>query len=225
MFSSIKRGWVVAVASVGLLSAVQAASIVPVEGVDYKKVEAPIGSSAAVGTPQQVKVVEFFSYACHWCANLEPLLSSWRTHLPAGVTFERVPVEFHPGWTQLAKTYYAAVALGQEPHLSPKIFEALHKSFEQNTGAPSWNEALITEVFVKNGVAEDRFKNALQFSPGIDAQLVKARQLMMNYEISAVPCLLINGRYLVEGGTFKGDFKRMLAVADALIAQERQAKK
>src|SRR5262245_59633626 len=59
------------------------------EGIDYVRVSPPQPQSRP-----GIEVIEFFSYACPHCNEVEPLVSKWRSTLPKDVTFQRVPVSF-----------------------------------------------------------------------------------------------------------------------------------
>ena len=43
--------------------------------------------------PAKIEVIEFFSYACPHCSDLNPLVAPWVAKLPADVAFKRIPVE------------------------------------------------------------------------------------------------------------------------------------
>ena len=50
-----------------------------------------------------IEIVEFFSYACPHCANLDPMLDGWIDGLAESVEFRRVHVAFDTLTTRLAK--------------------------------------------------------------------------------------------------------------------------
>jgi thiol:disulfide interchange protein DsbA len=59
-----------------------------------------------VETGKKIEVIEFFSYGCPHCADLEPHLQAWLKRLPPDVQVRRVPVAFQPSWENLARVYY-----------------------------------------------------------------------------------------------------------------------
>src|SRR5678815_4440937 len=93
-----------------------------VEGKNYARITNP----QPVETGKKIEVIEFFSYGCPHCAELEPHLDAWLAKLPPDVAFRRVPVMFQQRWMPLAKIYYTLEALGVESKLSPDVFKALH---------------------------------------------------------------------------------------------------
>src|SRR5262250_1713610 len=96
----------------------------PLEGRDYVRLKNP----QPVETGKKIEVIEFFSYGCPHCADLEPYLDAWLAKLPADVQFRRIPVMFQQRWEPLAKVYYTLDALGAETKLSPEVFKAIHTS-------------------------------------------------------------------------------------------------
>ncbi len=102
-----------------------------VEGTHYARLK----NAIPVETGKNIEVIEFFSYGCPHCGELEPVLQGWLKNKPADVTFRRIPVMFQPKWENLAKAYFTLDALGEETKLSPDLFVALH-----GKGLPLWNE-------------------------------------------------------------------------------------
>ncbi|MEN9916596.1 MAG: thiol:disulfide interchange protein [Pseudomonadota bacterium] len=169
-------------------------------------------------TPQtQVRVVEFFSYACPACYHFEPILSKWLAAQPSYVKFERVPIVFQLSWRSLARAYYIAQMLGVEKELTPAIFKAIHVE-GQDLSNPKAQE----EFFIKHGVKQHEFESIAGFSPGIDAQLLRSDTLMQEDKILAAPTLVIANRYKVDPSMIGGDPKRFLQVTDYLIEKVRK---
>src|SRR5512144_2380420 len=100
------------------------------EGTNYVRLKNPM----PVETGKNIEVIEFFSYGCPHCGELEPVLQGWLKTKPADVSFRRIPVMFQPKWESLAKGYYALDALGEDK-LSPEVFVAIHAR-----GMPLWND-------------------------------------------------------------------------------------
>lgn len=169
-------------------------------------------------TPKtQVRVTEFFSYACSACYHFEPTLDKWLAKKPSYVIFERVPIVFQANWRSLARAYYIAKMLGVEKELTPAIFKAIHVE-----GQDLSNPKLQEEFFIKQGVKKHEFENIASFSPGIDAQLLRSDTLMQKDKILAAPTLVIDNRYKVDPSMVGGDPTRFLRVADYLIEKVRK---
>src|SRR4029079_2221148 len=123
------------------------------EGTNYTRLK----NAMPVETGKNIEVIEFFSYGCPHCGELEPLLQAWLKSKPADVTFRRIPVMFQPRWENLAKAYYVLEALNEEK-LSPEIFVAIHAR-----NAPLWNEKDFLDWIATKGVdrkkAEELFNS------------------------------------------------------------------
>jgi len=102
------------------MSASSAAELV--EGKDYVRLK----NAQPVETGKKIEVIEFFSYGCPHCNDLEPILDAWVAKLPPDVQFRRVPVMFQQRWEALARIYYTLDAMGDEARLSPEVFKAIH---------------------------------------------------------------------------------------------------
>lgn len=159
-----------------------------------------------------IRVIEFFSYGCHWCSNLEPELETWLKSKPTNIEFERVPVVFNAAWIPLAKAYYTAKALNVETKLTPALFKAAADS-----NIDLSNPQALGNVFTQNGVSASDFDSAYNFSPSIDAQMNKGLNLARAYNIMYTPTIIIAGQYSVDSGMSKGDGKRMMQTVEYLI--------
>jgi thiol:disulfide interchange protein DsbA len=159
-----------------------------------------------------VEVVEFFSYACVHCKNFDPLISEWLQTKPDNVDFARVPVTFSPQWILLAQAYYTLVALDILEENHDRVFRRIHNTRRMFDGAESFaefidgNGATAAEVMAAWNGAEVR--QMLREGEALQRQIV----------ISAVPTLVVNGRYLVSMDVGR---KVALEVVDHLIALEQ----
>ena len=91
------------------------------EGKDFRRLDKP----QPVETGKKIEVIEFFSFSCPHCKDIEPILSAWVKKLPADVQFRRIPVQFSPAWTGTSKVWYTLEGLNEE-RLIPAVFNALH---------------------------------------------------------------------------------------------------
>lgn len=160
----------------------------------------------------KISVVEFFSYACPHCANLEPTIDHWLKTKPANTDFTRVPVVFRPSWVVFAKAYYTAHALGIDGKITPQLFAAIHQKNE-NLASPEAME----KFFVAQGVSKKDFDSAFNYSPAIDAKLGQGDQLARDMRISQVPTIVVAGRYVTTAGMAKGNNQRMMDIVNFLI--------
>src|SRR4029078_5613579 len=70
-----------------------------VEGKSYVQLKIPQN----VETGNNIEFIEFFSYGCPHCGELEPVLQGWLKSKPADVTFRRSPVMVQLRWGNLDK--------------------------------------------------------------------------------------------------------------------------
>jgi thiol:disulfide interchange protein DsbA len=167
-----------------------------------------------VESGKNIEVIEFFSYGCPHCGELEPLLQGWLKNKPADVTFRRIPVMFQPRWENLAKAYYTLEALNEEK-LSPEIFLAVH-----TRNAPLWNEKDFLDWVATKGV--DRKKAEELFNSfGINGKVSRAKQLAGGYQIQSVPTIIVDGKYATGPEKLTGGHAGVPLAIDALVQKAR----
>jgi len=187
-------------------------------GVDF----AEIKPALQVDNPARIEVVEFFSYACPHCSDLNPLVKKWAAKLPADVAFKRVPVSFNSPFYQLmAKLFYALEGTGEMEKLDAVVFDAIHVK-----GLKLIDEKSVQEWAVSQGVDAKKFSDAFK-SFSTDSNVKRADQLSRAAKIPGVPALVVDGRYLVVGKNVK-NHDELLALTEKVIDKartERAAKK
>jgi len=180
------------------------------EGTNYTRLK----NAMPVETGKNIEVIEFFSYGCPHCGELEPLLQAWLKSKPADVTFRRIPVMFQPRWENLAKAYYVLEALNEEK-LSPEIFVAIHAR-----NAPLWNEKDFLDWIATKGV--DRKKAEELFNSfGIVGKVNRAKQLAQSYQIQSVPTIIVDGKYATGPEKVPGGHAGIPPAIDALVQKAR----
>ena len=179
-------------------------------GKDYTVITTPV----KVEVPGKIEVREFFWYGCPHCYTLEPHMQEWLKKLPAGVRFVRTPAAMNPLWEQGARAYYASEALGvrQKAHL--QLFHDIH----------SKNKAELLEFkglakfYTRYGVPEAKFKTTYN-SFAVTSKIAQAKNLAQTYQLSGVPAVVVNGKYIVQGEDAK-----VTQVVSYLVEKERKAK-
>ena len=188
------------------------------EGHDYRLLTPPRPTSS----PGKIEVLEFFSYGCPHCAKFNPLVSAWAASLPKDVVFKRVPVGYgRQAWVNLSRAYYSLQATGELGKLDAALFRAIHDEHEN-----LFDEQSIADWVGKQGGDAARFTNAYA-SFGVNNQTVLADQTTEDYGITAVPTLVVNGRYVVVSPEQAADeeqtFKELLQLTAKVIALARAA--
>ncbi|MDR1367601.1 MAG: thiol:disulfide interchange protein DsbA/DsbL [Candidatus Accumulibacter sp.] len=187
-------------------------------GEDYRVIAPPVSTD----TPEKIEVIEFFSYACPHCSELNPLVTSWASRLPSGVVLKRVPVSFNnPFYTIMARFYYALEAIGEEGRLNAAIFDAIH-----NKNLRLVDEKSITEWVASKNVDPKKFSDAFN-AFGVDSRVKRAEQLRRDAKINGVPAFVVDGRYQVMSSASINGYGDFLKLTDKIIekrAIERRKK-
>ena len=181
-----------------------------VEGKEYVRLRNP----QPVETGKKIEVIEFFSYGCPHCSDLEPILQAWMQKLPPDVQFRRVPVMFQQRWEALAKIYYTLDAMGDETRLSPEVFKAVHVN-----GVPLYQDKAFFDWAASHGL--DRARVAEVYgSFAVSSKFNRAKALAQAYNIQSVPTIIVDGKYLTASDRV-GTHAAMPPVLDALVAKAR----
>lgn len=155
-----------------------------------------------------IEVIEFFSYACPHCTNLEPMLDSWVDGLPENVRFKRVHIAVDTMTTRLAKTYLILESQDLLEQNHRRMFDAIH---ERNI--TFLNDEQLAEFMNGRGIESDRFLSALN-GRYITRAVESSRQLAVETRTLGVPALLIGNKFQV---TAQGGNRQLLATADWLL--------
>ena len=180
-----------------------------VAGKDYTVLPNP----GVVDVKGKIEVREFFWYGCGHCFTLEPHMQAWLRKLPKDVNFVRTPAAMNPVWEQSARGYYVAEALQIRRKIHLPLFHAIH-----DKGQQIFDQKSQAKFFVKYGVPEAKF-NSLYNSFPITAKVSKANQLAKQYQLTGVPAVVVNGKYVVQG-----DDGKVVQVINYLVEKERKAK-
>jgi thiol:disulfide interchange protein DsbA len=179
------------------------------EGKDYRRLDKPQPTE----TGKKVEVIEFFSFSCPHCKDMEPHLSAWIKKMPADVQLRRIPAQFSPIWVGTAKVWYTLEALGRED-LAPAVFNAIHGQnlrLDQDKVFFDWLE--------KQGV--DRKKAEEMYgSFAVSGKVSRAKSLVQTYGVQSVPTFVVDGKYTTETGTPKRH-EDVPALLDRLIDKAR----
>jgi thiol:disulfide interchange protein DsbA len=178
------------------------------EGKQYLRMATP----QPVETGKKIEVIEFFSYGCPHCGELEPILQGWVKTLPADVQFRRIPVIFQDRWLPLAKIYYTLDALGEEPRLSPEVFTALH-----GKGLPLWQDKAFLDWAAGQGLDRKKVEDMYN-SFAIAGKVNRAKSAAQTYKINEVPKFVVDGKYVTHNVP---THRAIPGVLDALIAKAR----
>lgn len=201
----------VLMAAAALVLSVSASAADYVAGQHYKVIETPV----ATRNPAKVEVVEAFWYGCPHCYKLEPTIKPWIKQLPEHVDFQQVPAQFGRAWQAHARLFYLAEVFKVSEQFHTKMFTALHIEKKRLI-----NQDDQRAFFVGLGVDGAAFDKAYN-SFSVNSKLRQADAKIRNYQISGVPAIIVNGKYVISAGSAGGEVE-MLKVADYLIAKEKK---
>jgi thiol:disulfide interchange protein DsbA len=166
-------------------------------------------------TKGKVEVLEFFSYGCPHCQELEPQLDKWSKAQGRDVGLRRVPITFgRDVWTPLAKMYYALEAMGELERMHGVVFDALH-----NQRVPLNVEAAQFEWIAGKGLDGKKYQD-LYKSFTVQSKVARAQQIAAAYKITGVPTMAVGGRFMTSG-SLTGSHEAMLRTVDQLIVTAR----
>jgi len=206
----MKRLAVHLLGALALFVATTAGAVELTEGKEYVRLKNP----QPVETGKKIEVIEFFSYGCPHCNDLEPILQSWMQKLPPDVQFRRVPVMFQQRWEALARIYYTLDAMGDEARLSPEVFKAVHVN-----GLPLYQDKAFFEWAANHGL--DRARTADMYNSfAVSSKFNRAKMLAQAYNIQAVPSMIVDGKFQTASDRV-GTHANLPPVLDALIAKAR----
>lgn len=181
------------------------------EGKEFVRLKMP----QSVESGNKIEVIEFFSYGCPHCKDLEPFLSAWVKKLPGDVQFKRIPVMFQERWVGLAKLYYTLEALGDEQRLASDVFAGIH-----NQNLQLFQEKAFLDWVSQKGV--DRTKASdIYNSFAINSKINRAKVLAQAYNIQAVPTIIVDGKYATESSR-AGGHPKIPEALDVMISKARQ---
>lgn len=174
---------------VGLMLLSGVTSAAPTLGKEYTMLAAP----QPVAIPKKIEVIEFFSYSCSHCKDLQSLMDTWARQQPADVNFRRVQIVWGPQMEGFAKFFATMNELGLTAKLNDAAFNAVWQQ-RINIGDPAALEAWLKS---QPGVDVKKFMAAFN-SFGTSAKLAAAKQMTRDYAIQRTPTLIVNGKYVLS---------------------------
>lgn len=184
-----------------------------VEGRDYTVLPHPQPTESG----KNIEVLEFFWYGCPHCYDLHPHIKTWLKKMPKDVSFRYVPAIFRPNWIPGLKTFYAMEALGERDKLHDKVYEAIHTDKVDLT-----KDEVLFDWIAKQGIDRQKFIDAYN-SFSVQNQVARSTQISKDYNLSGVPTVVVDGRYLTSG-RMGGTPQDTIKILDELIEKVRKEK-
>ena len=171
------------------------------------------------GSADKIEVTEIFMYSCPHCYDLEPFINTWAENKDPNIRFVRIPAIFNQLAQLHAQLYYTEVFLAQAGKLKDQaafrnmVFEEYHRRNNRLT-----SETAIQRLFARAGISEDDF-NRTWNSFEVNQALRRAREMAINYGVSSVPMIVVNGKYTTDAG-HAGSYPKLIELIDELTVRE-----
>jgi protein dithiol oxidoreductase (disulfide-forming) len=215
------------VVALALISVAHAATYT--EGVNYFLVSPAQPTSVPAG---KIEVAEFFSYACPFCYQFNPLVRQLQASLPANAQMVFIPASFNPAedWPTFQRATCAAQILGILDKTHDKMFDAVWKTGELAVSDPKTNRIKNPLPSIEDvakyynhisGVPVQKFLDASK-SFAVDTAMRRDDSLVVAYHVDSTPTLIVNGKYRVTGQA-AGGMAGMIDVAKYLVEKESKA--
>lgn len=163
--------------------------------------------------PDKIEVLEFFWYGCPHCFQFEPHIKGWLETKPENVEFKSVAAPLNPAWKVHSQAFYAAEILGVLDQFHEPMFNAIHR--EKKSMRKPKDIAKLADSL---GIDGDKFEKTMK-SFAVDAKIRQSLQKAREVGISAVPTVVINGKYKTSGSV-AGSYPNLINVLNRLIEQE-----
>tara|TARA_B100000212_G_scaffold245366_1_gene187290 strand:- start:865 stop:1479 length:615 start_codon:yes stop_codon:yes gene_type:complete len=163
----------------------------------------------------QIVIYEFFWYGCPHCFNLEPTMNQIEADLGKDTILIKVPVSLRDTWQNHAKAYFTLKQMNLDDDLHDKLFEEIHINSQRLDTKDS-----LSQFISNNGYNAKKFEELFD-SFGTEIRMNKASRLAREYQISSVPTLVINGKYMTSG-SYVSSYDELVDVVNLLIEKERQ---
>ena len=156
-----------------------------VENQDYKVV-----SQNKTVSPE---IREFFSFFCSHCYSMSGFFDKLKADFASKAKFVPNPVGIIGGpiGVETQKAYAVAQKMGLEDVLKQELFDRIHLK-QQKVESHSF----FVDLFNSIGVPEEKYEQDYS-SFVIQAKVAEYDRYMAEYDIQAVPEVVINGKYLL----------------------------
>lgn len=162
----------------------------------------------------KVEVLEFFWLGCPHCYSLEPKLEAWLENKPEHAEFVREAPPLNPSWEQHSRGFYAAQILGIEDEFVKAMFEAIHQQKKRMRKPDD-----IAELAASLGADKKKFLSTMK-SFAVNTKMARAIQLAGAANLTGVPAVVINGKYLTTA-SIAGGQDGMISAIEVTVEREK----
>lgn len=160
------------------------------KGRDYTVLETPLPPQKS----GEKEVLEFFSYACGHCANLNPEIVKWEeTKKPKDVGFYQMPA-LGGMWTFVGRVKFTAEKLGLGASFDENYFNLIH---EERQRKYLGDEDAAFELLAKAAKVDKAEVEKAWNSLSVKSKMQTSNQLWQQAKLTGVPTIIVNGKYVV----------------------------
>ncbi|MCL5049882.1 thiol:disulfide interchange protein DsbA/DsbL [Aliidiomarina maris] len=186
----MKKFWLAMAAAASMVVTAAASATDFREGVHYDVI--------AEQATEEVEIIDFFSFYCGSCYQFQPFSQMMKAEF--GDSFKKYHVNFIGARNMgdiTVRAWAAANILGVSDEVAPLIFR---KHFQQRQVSSSIDD--LAGVFAAVGVDREAFDNAYNSFPA-RSQANRMRREAENFNVSATPTFIVNGRYRMNPQGFR----------------------
>ena len=162
----------------------------------------------------KIVIYEFFWYGCPHCFNIEPTIEKIESNLDKDTIMIKLPLALKESWMNHAKAFYSMQQMDIDSNLHSKIFEEIHI----NGNRLDTKSSLVDFIDAQGFDGSIFSKNFESF--GTEIRIKKANKLARKYQITSVPTIVVNGKYLTSG-SFVSSYDELYDVVNFLVEKER----
>ena len=162
----------------------------------------------------KIVIYEFFWYGCPHCFNIEPTIVKIESNLNQDTVLIKLPLALKESWVNHAKAFFSMQQMNIDNNLHSKIFEEIHINGNRLDTKSSLVDFIDSQGFDGSSFS----KNFDSF--GTEIRIKKANKLARQYQITSVPTIIINGKYLTSG-SFVSSYEELYDVVNFLVEKER----
>ena len=162
----------------------------------------------------KIVIYEFFWYGCPHCFNIEPTIEKIESNLNQDTVLIKLPLALRESWVNHAKAFFSMQQMNIDNNLHSKIFEEIHIN-----GNRLDTKSTLVDFIDSEGFDGSSFSRNFD-SFGTEIRIKKANKLARQYQITSVPTIIVNGKYLTSG-SFVSDYDELYDVVNFLVEKER----
>ena len=162
----------------------------------------------------KIVIYEFFWYGCPHCFNIEPTIVKIESNLNQDTVLIKLPLALKESWVNHAKAFFSMQQMNIDNNLHSKIFEEIHIN-----GNRLDTKSTLVDFIDSEGFDGSSFSRNFD-SFGTEIRIKKANKLARQYQITSVPTIIINGKYLTSG-SFVSSYEELYDVVNFLVEKER----